>query len=123
MFTPFAFRNQARVAAAAAAPTLSYELFTNSVTIGTFSIYKNGTLYQTLTTDTSLITITLVAGDTFFATLQNSTTFQEGGTIDYFLNNSYVTSYSIFSTATLTTPTVTSVGGNTYKYTANFGAA
>jgi hypothetical protein len=108
---------------AAAAPTLSYELFTNGVTIGTFNIYKNGSLYQTLTTDTSLITITLTAGDTFYATLQNSTPLQQGGTIDYFLNNSYVTSYSLFTSATLTTPTVTSVGGNTYKYTANFGAA
>lgn len=107
---------------AAAAPELQYELFTNGITIGTFSIYKNGTLYQTLTTDTALITITLTAGDTFYATLQNSTSMQQGGTIDYFLNGSYVTSYSIFTSATLTTPTVTSVAGNVYKYTANFGA-
>jgi hypothetical protein len=106
----------------AAAPTLSYELFTNGITIGQFNIYKNGTLYQTLTTDTSLITITLNAGDTFYATLQNSTFMQEGGTIDYFLNGSYITSYSIFTSATLTTPTGTALAGNVYKYTANFGA-
>ena len=108
--------------ATAAAPTLSYELFTNGVTIGTFKIYKNGTLYTTLTTDTSLTTITLTAGDTFYATLQNSTPLQSGGSIDYFLNGSFVTTYSIFTIATLTTPTVTSAAGNTYKYTANFGA-
>jgi len=108
---------------AAAAPTLSYELFTNGITVGTFSIYKNGSLYQTLTTDTSLITITLTAGDTFYATLQNTDSFTPGGTIDYFVNASYVTSYSIFTTGLLTTPTVTSAAGNTYKYTANFGAA
>jgi hypothetical protein len=102
--------------------TLEYELFTNGITIGTFNVYKNGSLLQSMTTDTSLVTATLNAGDTFYATLQNSTSMQEGGTIDYFVNGSYVTSYSIFTTATLTTPTVTSSGGTTYKYTANFGA-
>jgi hypothetical protein len=123
IFAPFAYRQGRAVAiSGGGTATLQYELFTNGITVGTFSIYKNGSLYQTLTTDTSLITITLTAGDTFYSTLQNTDAFTPGGSIDYFVNGSFVTTYSIFTTATLTTPTVTSVSSNTYKYTANFGA-
>jgi hypothetical protein len=122
IFAPFAFRNQARVAAAAAAPTLSYEVYAYGFTTGTFKIYINGTLYQTMTTDTSLVTVTLNAGDTFYSTLQNTDAFSPGGTVDYFLNGSFVTSYALFTTGLLTTPTVTSVAGNTYRYIASFGA-
>ena len=108
--------------AAPATATLQYELFTNFITLGTFRIYINGSLYQTMTTNTSLVTVTINAGDTFYATLQNTDSFQPGGTIDYFVNASYVTSYSIFTTSLLTTPTVTSSASTTYKYTCNFGA-
>lgn len=93
--------------------TLKYELFTNGYA-GNFSIYKNGVLYQSMTTDTSMVTITLTAGDTFYATI-----ISIGGTaIDYYLNSTFVTTY--FDTSP--TPTITASAGNTYQYTANFGA-
>jgi hypothetical protein len=103
---------------APATATLQYELFANGES-GTFNIYKNGTLYQSMTTNTSLVSITLNAGDTFYSTIQSSA---GSSSVDYFVNGSYVTSYFIATTGTLTTPTITSAGGSTYKYTGNFGA-
>jgi len=97
----------------AAAPILKYQLITSG-NAGTFQIYKNGTLYQTMTTDTALVTVTLTAGDTFYATILSIS----GTSIDYFVNNSFVTNYL----DTSPTPTVTSVAGNTYQYDAYFGA-
>lgn len=93
--------------------TLKYELFAGG-NPGTFQIYKNGSLYQIMTTDTSLVTVTLTAGDTFYATIVSIA----GTSIDYFVNGSYVTSY--FDTSP--TPTITSTAGTTYQYTAYFGA-
>jgi hypothetical protein len=119
IFAPFAFRNQVVAAAAPATATFQYELFTNGFS-GTFNVYKNGSLLQSMTTDTSLVTVTLNAGDTFYSTIQQPG--GNGATVDYFLNGSFVTSYLTFLTTPLTTPTVTAAGGNTYKYTGNLGA-
>lgn len=104
---------------APATATLTYELYTGGFA-GTFKIYKNGVLYQTMTTDTSLVTVTINAGDTFYATCQCN----DGCGVDYYVNGSYVTSYypSPLISSLVTTPTVTSTGGTTYKYTASFGA-
>lgn len=103
---------------APATATLQYELITSGFG-GTFNIYKNGSLLQSMTTDTSLVTVTINAGDTFYSTIQSSA---GSSSVDYFVNGSYVTSYFIFTTGTLTTPTITASGGTTYKYTGYFGA-
>lgn len=98
--------------------TLEYEFNLNGYA-GTFRIYKNGSLYQTMTTNTSLTTVTLSTGETFYSTLQDAGGF--GASIDYFVDNVYVTTYTVLDTSLLTTPTVTSSPGNTYKYIANLG--
>ncbi|CAB5223185.1 hypothetical protein UFOVP384_6 [uncultured Caudovirales phage] len=98
---------------AVATATLQYELFTLG-NAGTFQIYKNGSLYQSMFEDTALVTITLNAGDTFYATIVSFA----GTAIDYNVNGSFVTTY--FDTSP--TPTITASGGTTYKYTAYFGA-
>lgn len=97
----------------AAAPILKYSLATSGFG-GTFQIYKNGSLYQTMTTNTSTVTVTLTAGDTFYATILSAA----GTSIDYFVNGAFVTNY--FDTSP--TPTITSAAGNTYEYNAYFGA-
>jgi hypothetical protein len=93
--------------------TLKYQLITSGFA-GTFQIYINGLLYQTMTTDTALVTLTLAAGDTFYA---NIVSFA-GTAVDYFVNGSFVTTY--FDTTP--TPTITSSAGTTYEYTGYFGA-
>lgn len=106
-----------------ATATLTYELFDNGVTSGgSFKIYKNGSLYQTMTTTTSLVTITINAGDTFYATIQNINIIQPGSSIDYFVNGTFTTNYFTGNDTLLTTSTTTAVAGTTYKYTGNFGA-
>jgi hypothetical protein len=58
---------------------------------------------------------TLNAGDTFFASA-----FDDAGvTIDYYLNGTYITSYSAGSL--VNTPTFTAVAGNTYGFYAYSG--
>lgn len=96
--------------------TLQYELYTSGFS-GTFRVYRNGSIYQTMTTNTSLVTVTLNAGDTFYTTIQSSA----GTSIDYFVNDVYNTSYYNAGTNTTTSPTITASAGNTYKYTAYFG--
>jgi hypothetical protein len=64
------------------------------------------------------ITVTLTAGDTFRVTADNP--FDDGVTIDYLLNGSYVTSYFDFTTAQ--TPTITSAAGNAYRFDCYSGA-
>jgi hypothetical protein len=102
---------------APATATLQYELFA-SMFSGTFTIYINGGVYQTMTTDTSLVSVTINAGDTFYATV----TCSNGATIDYFLNGTYSTSfYYGGSGAPTETTTLTAVATNTYKYQCWFG--
>lgn len=94
--------------------TLQYLLYAGGNS-GTFTIYINGSAYQTMTTDTSLVTVTVNAGDTFYATIASVS----GTTIYYYLNGGFVAGY--FDTSP--TPTVTASAGNTYFYEAYFGAA
>ena len=102
---------------APATATLQYELFASGFS-GTFVIYKNGAILQTMTTDTSLVSVTINAGDTFYATI----TCSNGATIDYFLNGTYSTSfYYVGSGAPTASTTLTAVAGNTYKYQGWFG--
>jgi len=104
-------------ASAPATATLQYELFATGFS-GTFTIYINGNVYQTMTTDTSLVNVTINAGDTFYATI----TCSNGATIDYFLNGTYSTSfYYSGSGAPTASTTLTAVATNTYKYQGWFG--
>jgi hypothetical protein len=75
--------------------------------------FKNGS-YQGPIIGTQ--TFTLNAGDTFYV---GAFDFDFGITIDYFLNATYITSYS--DPSEVTTPTFTAVGGNTYQFNANSG--
>lgn len=97
----------------ASTATLKYNLSTSGFG-GTFTVYKNGSVLQTMTTDTALVTVTLNAGDTFYATIVSFA----GTSIDYFVNGAFVTNY--FDTSP--TPTITAAAGNTYQYDAYFGS-
>lgn len=99
--------------AAATTATLKYSLATSGFG-GTFTVYKNGSVLQTMTTDTALVTVTLNAGDTFYATIASFA----GTSIDYFVNSAFVANY--FDTSP--TPTITAAAGSTYEYNAYFGA-
>lgn len=104
---------------APATATLQYQLYKGiSANTGTFRIYKNGTLLQSMSANTGLITVSINAGDTIYSTLQCN----NGGTIDYYENGSYVTSYVAFTSSAVTSPTVTATAGTTYNYTGTFGA-
>ena len=69
---------------------------------------KNGVNQGSVTTS---LTTTLNSGDTFSVAATNVST---GATIDYFLNGSYVTSYT--DPAIATTPTITAAAGDAYKF-------
>jgi hypothetical protein len=58
------------------------------------------------------ITATLVNGDTVIVSASNP--FDEGATIDYYLNTTYIASYSDISLAQ--TPSITCSSGNAYKF-------
>ena len=62
------------------------------------------------------VTATLNVGDTFSVT--SSDIF--GSSVFYYLNGAFVTSY--FGSPSVTTPTLTAIGGNTYRYDC-FGGA
>jgi hypothetical protein len=90
---------------AAAAPTLQIN---NLGGLNNCSWIKNGVSQGSVT---GTLNVTLTAGDTFSVAASN---VFDGATIDYFLNGSYVTSYSDNPVAQ--TPTITSADGNAYKF-------
>lgn len=71
---------------------------------------KNGVTQASIPNNTTFDT-TLNAGDTFY--VYASQIFL-GATIEYYLNGTFVTSYSADPIAT--TPTFTAVGGNAYRF-------
>lgn len=91
---------------ALATATLTYEFV--RIIYGTMTIYKNGSVLQTMTSTTSLQSVTINAGDTFYATFTGGF-----GTIDYFVNGSYTAG---FSGNPATTSTYTASAGNTYYF-------
>jgi hypothetical protein len=106
-----------------ATATLKYDFATNGVVGGTCIVYKNGIPLQTMTTDTSVVTTTINAGDTFYVTIQNpNTTGQTGCSIDYVVNGSYVTGYFTGGTGVLSSATFTASAGNEYRFYNNLGA-
>jgi len=58
------------------------------------------------------LTATLVNGDTVLVTAGNP--FDEGATIEYYLNDTFIAAYSDISIAQ--TPTITCSNGNAYKF-------
>lgn len=89
----------------AAAPTIQIN---NLGSLSNCQWYKNGILQGSVTGTTNA---TLTAGDTIQVIASNP---MIGATIDYFLNAAYVTSYT--DPAIASTPTITSVAGNAYKF-------
>jgi len=103
--------------------TLKYDLAMNGVASGTCIVYKNGSVLQTMTSETSIVTTTINAGDTFYVTIQNpNTTGQTGCSIDYLVNGSYVTGYFTGGTDVLTSATFTASAENEYRFYNNLGA-
>jgi hypothetical protein len=104
---------------APATATLKYDLATNGYS-GTCIVYKNGLVLQTMTSDTSVVTATINAGDTFYVTIQQPT--GNGCSIDYLLNGTYITGWFTLGTGVLSSSTYTASAGNEYRFYNNLGA-
>lgn len=81
------------------------------------SWYKNGVFQAGVLTT---LTATINAGDTFYITGFDDSPAPAGVSIYYYLNTVFVNQY--FGNPSVTTPTFTAVGGNTYKFDCYQGA-
>jgi hypothetical protein len=89
----------------AASPTIEINNFGGVIVSWEKNGFSQGTVGFALTA-------TLVAGDTVMVSAGSP--FDEGATIEYYLNETFVAAYSdVFNAQT---PTITSAAGNAYKF-------
>jgi hypothetical protein len=120
IFAPFAFRNQVRVVAAPANPTLTIN-WTELYLGGAVEVYKNGTYYGSPTAGTPFI-VPIVAGDTFYVDIIPA--FEGSASYNYYVNEVFITSGFSSAPTTLTTATYTASSNNAYRFdcTTEFGS-
>lgn len=101
---------------AAAAPTLSVTVNRNPVFPGQTKIYKNGILFGTYTDTFLLVSVPIVAGNTFYIVIESTGSPVGFAYFQYFLNGTLITDVAGVGVP-YTSATYTAVSGNVYDLT------